>query len=84
MFSMWKIIFEVSSAYGGVGLTLGYATVDGGFVQIFSQLSKVVMVGVLILGRHREMPRRHDVAVMQVQLLVKTPDPPSNMHSVEG
>lgn len=69
-FSMWKVIFEVASAYGCVGLSLGYPSWSG-FGQIFSQGAKVVLVGVLILGRHREMPRNRDVAVMQVEMLAK-------------
>ena len=72
IFSMWKVIFEVASAYGGVGLSLGYPEIAAGFSQIFSQKAKVVMMGVLILGRHREMPRQRDVAVMQVEILAKS------------
>lgn len=68
---MWKVIFEVASAYGGVGLSLGHPEIAAGFSQILSQHSKVVMMGVLILGRHREMPRHRDVAVMQVEILAK-------------
>lgn len=41
-----------------------------GFSMIFSQKAKLVMMGVLILGRHRDMPRQRDVAVMQVFIIV--------------
>lgn len=33
-FTIFKVIFEVASAYGGVGLTLGYPGANGGFSQV--------------------------------------------------
>lgn len=53
-FSIWGIIFEVSSAFGTVGLTLSTAACSlSGFVSTFS---KFVFMMLMLVGRHRGLP----------------------------
>jgi hypothetical protein len=77
-FNVFNIIFELVSAYGTVGLSLGspianYSYVplvlsqhgaDTRFVGTWSTLSKLVCVAVMIRGRHRGLPVAIDRAVM--------------------
>jgi hypothetical protein len=56
--SIWGVMFEISSAYGTCGLTLSTHAVSlSGF---FSTFSKLIIVVVMIAGRHRGLPRAMD------------------------
>ncbi|ODV88696.1 hypothetical protein CANCADRAFT_14385, partial [Tortispora caseinolytica NRRL Y-17796] len=63
-FSIFAIIFETISAYGTVGLSLGYV---GGYESLCSQFSvvgKLIMIVTMIRGRHRGLPYKLDRAVL--------------------
>lgn len=63
-FSIFQVMFEVTSAYGTVGLSLGYPDSNASFCGQFSKLSKLVIIAVLIRGRHRGLPNSIDRAIM--------------------
>ncbi|KAK2748555.1 low affinity potassium transporter [Myotisia sp. PD_48] len=63
-FSMFAILFEIISAYGTVGLSLGYPGTDTALSAQFKTLSKLVIIGMQLRGRHRGMPYRVDRAIM--------------------
>jgi hypothetical protein len=51
--TVFKIIFEIISAFGAVGLTLGYPNVASSFCTVLSPASKVILVITMFMGRHR-------------------------------
>lgn len=48
-----KVVFEVVSAFGAVGLTLGYPNVKSSFATVLSIPSKIVLILTMLMGRHR-------------------------------
>ncbi|ROT34443.1 potassium transporter [Sodiomyces alkalinus F11] len=63
-FSVFPIFFEVTSAYGNVGLSLGHSAVSTSLSGQFSLASKLVICALMIRGRHRWLPYALDRAVM--------------------
>ncbi|OAQ96881.1 hypothetical protein LLEC1_04348 [Akanthomyces lecanii] len=63
-FAVFPIFFEVVSAYGNVGLSLGYPTVATSLSGQFNIFSKLVICAMMIRGRHRGLPYQLDRAVM--------------------
>ncbi|TID30102.1 hypothetical protein CANINC_001326 [Pichia inconspicua] len=63
-FGIFQIMFEVTSAYGTVGLSLGYPNSNASFCGQFSKISKLVIIATLIRGRHRGLPNSIDRAIM--------------------
>jgi len=63
-FSLFAVLFEIVSAYGTVGLSLGYPNVDTSFSAQFSVISKLVIIAMQIRGRHRGLPYELDRAVL--------------------
>jgi potassium uptake Trk family protein len=63
-FTMFSVLFEIVSAYGTVGLSLGYPNVDTSFSAQFKVLSKLVIVAMMIRGRHRGLPYALDRAIL--------------------
>ncbi|KAL5360235.1 cation transport protein-domain-containing protein [Aspergillus floccosus] len=63
-FSVFAIFFEVVSAYGNVGLSLGYPTVATSLSGQFNTFSKFVICVTMIRGRHRGMPYQLDRAIL--------------------
>lgn len=61
-FSLFSVMYEVVSAHGTVGLTMGYGTLA--LSGAFSNLGKLVMMAIMIRGRHRAMPYNVDRAVI--------------------
>eukprot|EP00668_Euglena_longa_P035983 GGOE01046236.1.p2 GENE.GGOE01046236.1~~GGOE01046236.1.p2 ORF type:complete len:256 (-),score=59.59 GGOE01046236.1:26-793(-) len=61
--TIFAILFEVSSAYGPVGLSLGYPGTVTSLSAVFQPISKVVIILIMIAGRHRGLPRSIDNAV---------------------
>jgi len=51
--TVFKIIFEIISAFGAVGLTLGYPDVSSSFATVLSPASKAILVFTMLMGRHR-------------------------------
>ena len=63
-FSLFACLFEIVSAYGTVGLSLGYPTVDASFSTEFSVVSKLVIIAMMVRGRHRGLPYELDRAIL--------------------
>lgn len=61
---MFQVLFEVVSAYGTVGLSLGYPNTDQSFSAQFNTFSKLVIIAMLIRGRHRGLPYSLDRAII--------------------
>ena len=63
-FSLFSVLFEVVSAYGTVGLSLGYAWTETSLSAQFRDVSKVVILAMQVRGRHRGLPYALDHAVL--------------------
>ncbi|KAL6234858.1 hypothetical protein BDW75DRAFT_211052 [Aspergillus navahoensis] len=63
-FQIWSVLFEVVSAYGTVGLSLGYPGINASFVSQFRVLSTLVIIAMQIRGRHRGLPYSLDRAIL--------------------
>jgi Trk-type K+ transport system membrane component len=63
-FNLFNILFEIVSAYGTVGLSIGYPGVNAAFSSQFRVLSKLVIISMQIRGRHRGLPYALDRAVL--------------------
>ncbi|KAL3425030.1 cation transporter [Phlyctema vagabunda] len=61
---VFDYLFEIVSAYGPVGLSLGLPRQSFSFAGSWTPGSKVVLVAVMIRGRHRALPVVVDGAVM--------------------
>ena len=62
-FGLWAVMFELISAFGTVGLSLGYPTDGLSRSSHFTPLSKFVMMLTMIAGRHRGLPSAIDTDV---------------------
>ncbi len=63
-FDSFSILFEVTSAYGTVGLSTGVPGQDYSLSGSFASLSKVVMLFVMVRGRHRGLPLAIDRSIL--------------------
>ena len=63
-FSLFACLFEIVSAYGTVGLSLGYPTINASFSTEFGVVSKLVIIAMQIRGRHRGLPYELDRAIL--------------------
>ncbi|WVQ97343.1 hypothetical protein IAU59_004454 [Kwoniella sp. CBS 9459] len=63
-FNIFNVIFELVSAYGTVGLSLGVTYDNYSFCGSWRKLSKLVLIAVMLRGRHRGLPVAIDRAVM--------------------
>ncbi|KAI4277928.1 MAG: hypothetical protein LQ337_001411 [Flavoplaca oasis] len=63
-FTMYSCLFEIVSAYGTVGLSLGYPDYNTSFCGQFSVVSKLVIIAMQIRGRHRGLPYELDRAIL--------------------
>ncbi|KAJ4411320.1 low affinity potassium transporter [Neurospora sp. IMI 360204] len=61
---MFALMFEIISAYGTVGMSLGYSTGNASLSAIFSTAGKVFIIMTLIRGRHRGLPYGLDRAIL--------------------
>jgi potassium uptake Trk family protein len=71
-FAVFKVIFEIVSAYGTVGLSLGYPNKPYSFSGVLQPASKWCLVCVMLLGRHRGLPDNIDRAV-QIPIMPQGP-----------
>ncbi|KID65078.1 Potassium transport protein, high-affinity, partial [Metarhizium hybridum] len=63
-FGLFPIFFEAVSAYGNVGLSLGYPGINASLSTEFSTFGKLVICAMMIRGRHRGLPYTLDRAIM--------------------
>ena len=63
-FTLFSVLFEIVSAYGTVGLSLGYPNIDASFSAEFNVISKLVIIAMQIRGRHRGLPYEVDRAIL--------------------
>jgi Trk-type K+ transport system membrane component len=63
-FDIFSLLFEVTSAYGTVGLSTGVPGEDISLSGRFASLSKVVMLFVMVRGRHRGLPLAIDRSIL--------------------
>jgi len=63
-FTIFSILFEIVSAYGTVGLSLGYPNVNASFSSQFRTLSKLIIIAMMLRGRHRGLPYALDRAIL--------------------
>lgn len=62
--SVFNHIFEVISAYGPVGLSVGLPSQDYSFCGSWKTGAKVVLCAVMLRGRHRGLPAAVDAAIL--------------------
>jgi len=63
-FTMFKIIFEVVSGFGTVGLTLGnISDPTTSFSGAFSRIGKSIMIIVMLCGKHCGLPHFSDITI---------------------
>ncbi|KAH8101386.1 TrkH-domain-containing protein [Cristinia sonorae] len=88
-FNLFRIVFELVSAFGGIGLTLGIPTENYAFSGAFRPLSKLVVIVIMLRGRHRGLPVAIDRAILLPEDMVPvnpmspqlpTTAPPSEIH----
>lgn len=63
-FNIFNIMFEIVSAYGTVGLSLGIGDQNYSLCGAFRPLSKLVVCAVILRGRHRGLPVAIDRAIL--------------------
>jgi potassium uptake Trk family protein len=63
-FTIFSCLFEIVSAYGTVGLSLGYPNINASFSAEFRTLSKLVIIAMMLRGRHRGLPYALDRAIL--------------------
>ncbi|XP_024533120.1 cation transporter HKT4 isoform X1 [Selaginella moellendorffii] len=74
-YNIFSVVFEIISAYGGVGLSYGYScslrTEPGycvdepvSFSGKWGVTPKIIMIVVMLLGRHRGLPDNIDSAIL--------------------
>ncbi|KAJ7066538.1 potassium transporter [Mycena amicta] len=55
-FDLFRVCFELVSAFGGIGLSLGLPTDNFSFAGALRPLSKFVVIIIMLRGRHRGLP----------------------------
>ncbi|TVY13687.1 Low-affinity potassium transport protein [Lachnellula arida] len=63
-FTLFTVLFEIVSAYGTVGLSLGYTGINASFSAEFGVIAKLVIIAMQIRGRHRGLPYELDKAIL--------------------
>lgn len=63
-FNLFSVLFEIISAYGTVGLSLGYPSSNASFSAQFGVIAKLVIIALQIRGRHRGLPYELDRAIL--------------------
>ena len=63
-YSVFNVLFEVVSAYGCVGISVGLPNVAYSFCGGWHTLSKLILCAVMLRGRHRGLPVAIDRAVL--------------------
>ncbi|SGZ56716.1 CIC11C00000001478 [Sungouiella intermedia] len=82
-FTVFTVLFEIISAYGTVGLSLGYPNTDQSFSYKLTTVSKLVIIAMMIRGRHRGLPYTLDRAIMLPDADMKRRDAMQEHHAVQ-
>ncbi|KAF7296116.1 Potassium transport protein [Mycena kentingensis (nom. inval.)] len=80
-FNIFSVVFELVSAYGTVGLSLGIPTENFSFSGAFRPLSKLIVCLVMIRGRHRGLPVAIDRAVLLPMEFAASKTEPDSAHT---
>ncbi|CAF0939734.1 unnamed protein product [Rotaria sordida] len=51
--TVFRVIFEVISAFGGCGLSMGHPNVTSSFATVLTIPSKIILILTMCMGRHR-------------------------------
>jgi Trk-type K+ transport system membrane component len=70
-FDMFRLLFELVSAFGGIGISLGVPYDNYSFSGGLRPLSKIVIMVIMVRGRHRGLPVAIDRAILLPSELVK-------------
>ncbi|GEM06126.1 potassiumion transporter [Rhodotorula toruloides] len=81
--NIFSLIFEIVSAYGTVGLSLGNNRTATSLAGVLSTLSKLIVCAVMLRGRHRGLPIAIDRAVLLPSDLEKHGDDTMTINSNE-
>ncbi|KAL0216714.1 hypothetical protein P9112_008898 [Eukaryota sp. TZLM1-RC] len=60
---MFSSLYEVSSAYGNIGLSTGWPDTSASFVGVSGTCGRFLIIVVMLAGRHRGLPSSVDKAV---------------------
>ncbi|KAI5962331.1 TRK1 [Candida pseudojiufengensis] len=82
-FSVFAILFEIISAYGTVGMSLGYPDVNTSLSGKFNVVSKLVIIAMMIRGRHRGLPYAIDRAIMLPDADMRRHDRVQEQHALQ-
>lgn len=63
-FTQFAVLFEILSGYGNVGASLSLTGQDFSLSGNFRVLSKLIMIAVMLRGRHRGLPSAVDRSIM--------------------
>lgn len=63
-FDVFSVLFEVVSAYGTVGMSLGYPDYNPALSGQFNVIGKLVIIAMMLRGRHRGLPYKLDRAII--------------------
>ncbi|KAM5534365.1 hypothetical protein V8D89_011958 [Ganoderma adspersum] len=69
-FNIFRLVFELVSAFGGIGLSLGLPSDNFSFSGAFGPLSKLIVIVIMLRGRHRGLPVAVDRAILLPEELV--------------
>lgn len=83
LFTVFTVLFEIISAYGTVGLSLGYPNTNQSFSYQFTTVSKLVIIAMMIRGRHRGLPYTLDRAIMLPDADMKRRDAMQEYHALQ-
>ncbi|KFX89890.1 hypothetical protein V490_06763 [Pseudogymnoascus sp. VKM F-3557] len=61
---LFSALFEIISAYGTVGLSLGYPGTNTSFSAQFGTVGKLIILAMQVRGRHRGLPYELDRAIL--------------------
>lgn len=82
-FTVFAVLFEIVSAYGTVGLSLGYPNTDQSLTYKFTTVSKLVIIAMQIRGRHRGLPYSLDRAIMLPDSHMQRRDKVQEHHAIQ-
>ena len=63
-FDLFAVLFEIVSAYGTVGLSLGYPNINASLSSQYTVVGKLVIIAMQVRGRHRGLPYGLDRAIL--------------------